>query len=156
MDDEKILNASALSYLDQLDSSRYPRTKSEADKMSEVLQQAYDAADNTKDEVFAERYQTLRGIADWSLKRHKSWQWTLVVAALVGAAVLYFFHCTFSNTVSSPTFFRHVLTVSRLPNGRPSKSTILTLMCVLLSSRLMSIPCVSPPQSVTKSISLLT
>lgn len=91
MDDEKILNASALSYLDQLDSSRYPRTKSEADKMSEVLQQAYDAADNTKDEVFVERYQTLRGIADWSQKRHKSWQWTLVVAALVGAAVLYFF-----------------------------------------------------------------
>ena len=91
MDDEKILNASALSYLDQLDESRYPRTKAEAEEMSAVLQQAYDAADNAKDKEFAERYQTLRGIADWSLKRHKSWQWTLVVAALVGAAVLYLF-----------------------------------------------------------------
>ena len=73
MDDEKILNASALGYLDQLDESRYPRTKAEAEEMSAVLQQAYDAADNAKDKEFAERYQTLRGIADWSLKRHKSW-----------------------------------------------------------------------------------
>lgn len=89
MNDDKILNASALSYLDQLDPSRYPRTKAETDKMSDVLKQAFDAAENTKDEVFAERYQTLRGIVDWSLKRHKSWQWTLVIAALVGAAVLY-------------------------------------------------------------------
>ena len=68
MDDEKILNASALSYLDQLDESRYPRTKAEAEEMSAVLQQAYDAADNAKDKEFAERYQTLRGIADWSTR----------------------------------------------------------------------------------------
>jgi hypothetical protein len=26
---------------------------------------------------------------EWLRKRHKTWQWTLVVAALLGAAVLY-------------------------------------------------------------------
>ena len=105
MDEEKILNAEASHYLDEAafasslvskkerekgevkdPSHMYPRSKGEADQMVALLKQAEAVADDAKEASFAERYATLRGIADWSLKRHKTWQWTLVVAALVGAA----------------------------------------------------------------------
>ena len=108
MNEEKILNAEASHYLDEAafasslisqkerekgevkdPSHMYPRSKGEADQMVALLKQAEAVADDAKEASFAERYATLRGIADWSLKRHKTWQWTLVVAALVGAAVLY-------------------------------------------------------------------
>lgn len=108
MDEEKRLNAEAIHYLDEAafasslvtkkerekgevkdPSHVYPRSKGEADQMAALLKQAEMVADDAKDESFAQRYTTLRGIVDWSLKRHKTWQWTLVIAALVGAAVLY-------------------------------------------------------------------
>ena len=108
MDEERILNAEASRYLDEaafvssLVSNKeretgklsdpahmYPCSKSEADQMADLLKKAKDAAKDAAEETFAKRYDTLQGIVDWSVKRHKAWQWTLVLAALLGAAVLY-------------------------------------------------------------------
>lgn len=107
--EEKILNEEAWSYLDEamFTSSQigkkdrakgetdwekvYPTTLAETQHMEEMLQRASEAAEDPKDEDYSERYNTLQEIVDWSKARHMSWSWKLILGALVGLGILYYF-----------------------------------------------------------------
>lgn len=107
--EEKILNEEAFEYLDEamFTSSKiskkdrakgetdwdnvYPRSLAETQHMEEMLERASEVVEDPKDEDYSERYATLKEIVDWSKARHKSWSWKLILGALVGLGILYYF-----------------------------------------------------------------
>lgn len=69
----------------------YPRTKAETEYMDDMLQRASQVAGNPGDPDYAERYNRLSEIVEYSKKRHSTWKWSLIVGALISAAVFYYF-----------------------------------------------------------------
>ena len=110
MEEEYILNGEALQYLDEamftssLISKKerkrgetnwenvYPRTKDETERMAELLELASQVVEDPNDEEYRDRYETLEDIVEWSQKRHRTWAWSLIAGALLGAGIFYYFH----------------------------------------------------------------
>jgi len=69
----------------------YPTTREETERMEQLLDEAESVVDDPRDSDYAERYDALREVVEWSKKRHRSWQWQLIAGALLGAAIFYYF-----------------------------------------------------------------
>jgi len=107
--EEQILNNEALAYLDEamftssLISKKdrkkgetdwdnvYPRKKSETEKMAALLEKANEVVEDPNDENFRERFDTLADIVEWSKTRHRTWMWSLIAGALLGAGIFYYY-----------------------------------------------------------------
>ncbi|MBO7068258.1 MAG: hypothetical protein J6W52_06215 [Bacteroidaceae bacterium] len=107
--EEHILNNEALQYLDEamftssLISKKerkkgetdwdnvYPRKKSETMKMAALLAKADEVVEEPNDTEYRERYDTLKEIVEWSQKRHRTWMWSLIAGALLGAGIFYYY-----------------------------------------------------------------
>ena len=108
--EEQILNNEALAYLDEAmftsslikkkDRKKgetswdnvYPRRKSETEKMAALLEKAEEVVEDSNDEEYRERYDRLKEIVEWSKKRHRTWMWSLILGALLGAGIFYYYH----------------------------------------------------------------
>ena len=108
--EEHIVNGEALDYLDEamftssLISKKdrkkgqtdwdnvYPRTKAETEKMAELLDKASQVVEDPNDETYSERYNELQEIVEWSKARHRTWVWSLIGGALLGAGIFYYYH----------------------------------------------------------------
>lgn len=108
--EEQIVNSEALEYLDEamftssLISKKdrkkgetdwdnvYPRTKAETQKMADLLAKANEVVEDPTDENYSERYNTLMEIVEWSQTRHRTWVWSLIAGALLGAGIFYYYH----------------------------------------------------------------
>ncbi|MBO7489014.1 MAG: hypothetical protein J6T88_01935 [Bacteroidales bacterium] len=66
----------------------YPASKAETDRMTELLHQAEQVADDVNEEEFRNKYDQLNDIVQWSNQRHRTWSWGLIVGALVCALIL--------------------------------------------------------------------
>ena len=66
----------------------YPASKAETDRMTELLHQAEQVADDINEEEFRNKYDQLNDIVQWSNQRHRTWSWGLIVGALVCALIL--------------------------------------------------------------------
>lgn len=66
----------------------YPITQEETMEMEDLLDQAEDAADNPRDSFFQERLGELRGIVNWSKRRHWNFSWMIVVGVIISVFVL--------------------------------------------------------------------
>lgn len=110
MEETRMINEEAIGYLDEamftssLISKKerqnaevkdmdniYPRTKAETEHMDKMLQRATETVVDPREEFYAERYSMLREIVDWSKKRHKTWMWSLIGGALIGAGIFYYY-----------------------------------------------------------------
>ena len=107
--EEQMLNNEALQYLDEAmftssliskkDRAKgqtdwdnvYPRTKAETQRMAELLEKANEVVEDPNDEDYRERYNSLAEIVDWSQKRHRTWMWSLIAGALLGAGIFYYY-----------------------------------------------------------------
>ena len=69
----------------------YPRTKAETQRMAELLEKANEVVEDPNDEDYRERYNSLAEIVDWSQKRHRTWMWSLIAGALLGAGIFYYY-----------------------------------------------------------------
>ena len=67
----------------------YPTTKEETDRMDSLLNQAREAAEDPREERFAQRYAELTDVVSWSNSRHKTWSWALIAGALLGVLLLW-------------------------------------------------------------------
>jgi hypothetical protein len=107
-EEEKIINEEAYDLLDQaMVTSKhvskseiekdeidwdnvYPTSKEETEEMEALLEQAWQAADDPNEQKFNQRYSELREIVDWSKKRHRTWAWSLIAGALLGAGLFWY------------------------------------------------------------------
>lgn len=78
------MNQKALELLDQA-GINYPETKDEALRMKSLLAQALKEAEDPEDPSFKERYDELNEIVKWSLTKHKTWKWPVIIAAVLFA-----------------------------------------------------------------------
>lgn len=70
----------------------YPRTKRETQQMADLLAKAAEVVEDPNDEEYRERYDALDDIVEWSQQRHRTWVWSLIAGALLGAGIFYYFH----------------------------------------------------------------
>lgn len=70
----------------------YPTTKAETEHMEQLLEEAWQKADDVNEQGFSERYQELREIVNWSKKRHRTWAWSLIAGALLGAGLFWYWN----------------------------------------------------------------
>lgn len=66
----------------------YPITAEETAEMEDLLDQAESAAKNPRDSFFQERLGELRGIVNWSKRRHWNFSWMIVVGVIVSVFIL--------------------------------------------------------------------
>ena len=66
----------------------YPITLEEANEMEHLLDQAESVAGNPRDTFFQDRLRELRGIVNWSKKRHWNFSWVIVVGVIVSVFIL--------------------------------------------------------------------
>lgn len=106
MDTNNTLNTQAINLLDQAaftssaikdkerksgsvkDEHLFPNTKEEALKMQALLAQAWNVAEDREEVEFKEKYERLNEIVQWSLTKHRTWQWPLIIGVLLFAALL--------------------------------------------------------------------
>ncbi len=69
----------------------YPTTREETERMEEWLKRARASVQNPSDPAYVDRYNRLSEIVAWSKKRHRSWLWQLIIGALLGAGIFYYF-----------------------------------------------------------------
>lgn len=67
----------------------YPTSKEETQRMEDLLGQAMAAATDPQEPAFNERYGELSDIVEYSKKRHRTWMWSLIGGALLGAAIFW-------------------------------------------------------------------
>ncbi|MBQ9311232.1 MAG: hypothetical protein IJ222_10300 [Bacteroidales bacterium] len=66
----------------------YPTTREETLQMQSLLKQAWEAAEDREETEFKDKYDRLGEIVQWSLARHRTWQWPVIAGALLFAALL--------------------------------------------------------------------
>jgi len=69
----------------------YPTTREETERMEQLLQEAESVVENPRDPDYADRYEALSDVVEWSKSRHRSWHWQLIAGALLGAGIFYYF-----------------------------------------------------------------
>ncbi len=69
----------------------YPTSREETERMEQLLQEAETVVDDPRDSDYAERYDALSEVVEWSKSRHRSWHWQLIAGALLGAGIFYYF-----------------------------------------------------------------
>ncbi len=69
----------------------YPTSREETERMEQLLQEAESLVEDPRDTDYAERYEALAEVVEWSKKRHRSWHWQLIAGALLGAGIFYYF-----------------------------------------------------------------
>lgn len=67
----------------------YPVSLEETLEMEALLDKAQAAAGNPSEPFFAERLGELRGIVEWSKKRHWNFSWIIIVGVLVSVFILF-------------------------------------------------------------------
>lgn len=65
----------------------YPLTKEETEKIAALLNQAFEAADDTEDPEFRQKYDQLMEIVRWSNAKHRTWSWAIIAGVLIPAAL---------------------------------------------------------------------
>jgi len=65
----------------------YPITKEETEKMSALLKQAFDAAEDPEEPEFREKYDQLMEMVNWSNAKHRTWSWGIIIGVLIPAAL---------------------------------------------------------------------
>lgn len=71
------------------DEHLFPNTKEEALQMKALIAQAWDAAEDREEAEFKDKYERLSEIVEWSLTKHRTWQWPLIIGVLLFAALLF-------------------------------------------------------------------
>lgn len=97
----------------------YPTTKKETDRMGKLLDEAWEKADDTNEQTFRERYLALKEIVTWSKKRHRTWTWSLIVGALLGAGLFWYW-----NDDDQKEADRRKAEVVRVQDWAPSDTTV--------------------------------
>lgn len=69
----------------------YPTSKEETETMRKLLNEAIEVADDRSDQDFNSRYNELNDIVTYSETRHRTWKFTLIIGALIGAGILWYF-----------------------------------------------------------------
>ena len=106
MDTSNTINQQAIELLDQAaftssavkekerrsgsvkDEHLFPLTREEALKMRALLARAWNVADDREEAEFKDKYERLNEIVEWSLTKHRTWQWPLIAGVLLFAALL--------------------------------------------------------------------
>lgn len=76
--------------LDQADFN--PTNREELDRMDDLLKQAEASVQDSVDEHFREKLESLKGLADWSRLRHRTWLWQIIAGSIVGIGLLWYFN----------------------------------------------------------------
>ncbi len=79
----------------------YPVTAEETEQMRECLNEAERSAGNPDEPMFKERLSELRGIVDWSSRRHRRWQWVLIAGVLLTLAALWLMSSDAQSTIEN-------------------------------------------------------
>lgn len=69
----------------------YPTSKEETETMRNLLNEAIEVCDDRSDPDFNARYNELNDIVIYSETRHRTWKFTLIIGALIGAGILWYF-----------------------------------------------------------------
>ena len=81
------INQKAMALLEQA-GLNYPTTREETLQMQALLKQAWDAAEDREETEFKDKYDRLGEIVQWSLTKHRTWQWPVIAGSLLFAALL--------------------------------------------------------------------
>jgi len=67
----------------------YPITKEESEKMASLLQQASEVVEDPNDQEYIDKYAKIEGIVDFSLAKHRTWSWGIILGVVLFAALLF-------------------------------------------------------------------
>ena len=106
MSTDNTINQKAIGLLNQAASVSsgkdvYPVSKDETLTMKALLEQAYQAADDPKEDEFKEKYGQLSEVVDWSLKKHRTWNWVLIAGVAIFAALLFYLGISNRDSIKS-------------------------------------------------------
>lgn len=68
----------------------YPCSEAECDEMDNLLNQAKAKVKDPNDKFFQERYNELRGIVDWSRKKHWTFKWSLIAGCILSIFIMFY------------------------------------------------------------------
>lgn len=71
------------------DDHLYPVTREETEKMAALLQQASEAVEDPNDEEYKEKFARIEGIVDFSLSKHRTWSWGIIIGVAIFAFLLF-------------------------------------------------------------------
>lgn len=84
------VNERAKQLLNEADIS--PANQEELNRMDDLLKQAEAAAEDPAEQHYREKYDEVKGMADWSRMRHRTWLWQIIAGSIVGIGLLWYFN----------------------------------------------------------------
>lgn len=84
------INERAKQLLNEADIS--PANQEELNRMDDLLKQAEAAAEAPAEQHYREKYDEVKGMADWSRMRHRTWLWQIIAGSIVGIGLLWYFN----------------------------------------------------------------
>ena len=68
----------------------YPCSEAECDEMDRLLDRAQGEVKDKNDKYFKERYDELKGIVDWSRKKHWTFKWSLIAGCILSIFIMFY------------------------------------------------------------------